>query len=73
MVGRKLAHYHILERIGAGGMGVVYRAQDKQFGRSVALKVLGDGVQVDDKARARLLREARTGVGLESSQYLYDL
>ena len=64
MVGRKLAHYHILERIGAGGMGVVYRAQDKQLGRSVALKVLGDGVQVDDKARARLLREARTASAL---------
>jgi serine/threonine protein kinase len=60
MRGRTLAHYRILERIGAGGMGVVYRAQDTQLGRAVALKVVGDNAPVDEKARARLLREART-------------
>jgi serine/threonine protein kinase len=60
MVGRTLGHYLIVERIGAGGMGVVYRAQDTQLARAVALKVVGGGAQVDEKARARLLREART-------------
>ncbi|MBI3472197.1 MAG: serine/threonine protein kinase [Candidatus Solibacter usitatus] len=64
MVGRTLAHYLILERIGAGGMGVVYRARDTQLGRSVALKVVGEQAQVGENARARLLREARTASSL---------
>jgi len=64
MLGRTLAHYRILERIGAGGMGVVYRSEDTKLGRAVALKVVGDNQQVDEKARARLLREARTASAL---------
>src|SRR5262245_11378816 len=64
MVGRTVAHYLVLERIGAGGMGVVYRAQDTQLGRPVALKVVGDDATVDEKARERLLREARTASAL---------
>jgi len=64
MVGRTVAHYLILERIGAGGMGVVYRSQDTQLGRPVALKVVRDNAKVDEKARARLLREARTASAL---------
>jgi serine/threonine protein kinase len=54
----------VLERIGAGGMGVVYRSQDTQLGRSVALKVVGDDAKVDENARTRLLREARTASAL---------
>jgi serine/threonine protein kinase len=64
MVGRTVAHYRILERIGAGGMGVVYRSQDTQLGRPVALKVVRDDAHLDDKACARLLREARTASAL---------
>src|SRR5262245_48246567 len=64
MVGRTLAHYRILERVGAGGMGVVYRSQDTELRRLVALKVLRDDAHVDEKARARLLREARTASAL---------
>ena len=64
MVGRTLAHYVILEKIGAGGMGVVYRARDTQLERSVALKVVGEQTHVDETARARLLREARTASAL---------
>src|SRR5436190_11764005 len=60
MLGRTLAHYLILEKIGAGGMGVVYRARDTQLDRVVALKVVGEQTGVDSTARARLLREART-------------
>src|SRR5215472_3635500 len=64
MVGRTLAHYRILEKIGAGGMGVVYRAQDTQLERPVALKVVGEGAQLDERARTRLLQEARTASAL---------
>jgi serine/threonine protein kinase len=64
MVGRTLGHYRIEEQIGAGGMGIVYRARDLQLGRSVALKVVGEREQVGDKARERLLREARTASAL---------
>ncbi len=64
MLGRTLAHYRILEQIGAGGMGVVYRALDTQLERAVALKVVGEQAQVDENARARLLREARTASAL---------
>lgn len=64
MVGRTVAHYRILERIGAGGMGVVYRSQDTQLGRPVALKVVRGDAHLDDKACTRLLREARTASAL---------
>jgi tetratricopeptide (TPR) repeat protein len=60
MIGRTVGRYQILERIGAGGMGVVYRARDTQLKRSVALKVVGERAPMGGNARARLLREART-------------
>ena len=64
MADRTLGHYRILEKIGAGGMGVVYRAHDEQLDREVALKVVGERWLNDDKARARLLQEARTASAL---------
>src|SRR2546429_9123732 len=64
MLGRTLGPFLILEKIGAGGMGVVYRSQDTELRRLVALKVVRDDAHVDEHARARLLREARTVSGL---------
>ncbi|MGH8730784.1 MAG: protein kinase domain-containing protein [Burkholderiales bacterium] len=60
MIGQTLGHYRVLEQIGAGGMGVVYRAHDERLDRDVALKVLPADSFQDESARARLLREART-------------
>ena len=57
-VGHLLGHYRIVEQIGAGGMGVVYRARDEQLDRDVALKVLPAGTLADDAARKQFRKEA---------------
>jgi len=58
MIGQSLGHYRIIERIGAGGMGVVYRAKDERLERDVALKVLPAGALADEETRKRFRREA---------------
>jgi len=58
MLDQTLSHYRIVERIGAGGMGVVYRARDEQLERDVAIKVLPPGALADDAARKRFRNEA---------------
>ena len=58
MIGQTLGHYQILEKIGACGMGEVYRAQDLHLRRDVAIKVLPAGVLADDHARKRFRKEA---------------
>ena len=58
MIGRTLSHYRVLEQIGAGGMGIVYRAHDEQLERSVAIKVLTPGLLTDEGARRRFRNEA---------------
>ncbi len=58
MIGRRLGHFRVIEQIGAGGMGVVYRARDERLHRDVALKVLPEGALADERARKRFRREA---------------
>jgi serine/threonine protein kinase len=58
IIGRTLGHYRVLEQIGAGGMGIVYRARDERLERDIALKVLPPGTLADDCARKRFRKEA---------------
>jgi serine/threonine protein kinase len=60
MIGKTISHYRILEKLGSGGMGVVYKAEDTKLGRMVAIKLLGEHFLGEKAEQARLLHEART-------------
>jgi len=65
MIGKTLGHYRILEKIGQGGMGEVFLAEDTSLHRKVALKFLPPEMQQDAAARKRFIREARSAAALD--------